>query len=533
VKIINPAMKETVKINLNQRLFDLDEDAYKTLKTYLDSLRKYFEKRPGEAEEILQDIEQRIAEILEQKLSSNKQVITIADIEETIGTMGTVDDITREAEDSEQQDFNTDDADEKKSTADDYNREYRRLHRDLESNILGGVCSGMAAFFNIDPVWIRLAFVLLLIANGIGLLVYLILWAAVPAARTTAQRLQMRGRPVTVENIQESVKSEYERVKDSFNKYSQSESFKRTRDTVNEVFTTFGQIFLAIIKIILIVIGVAMAIVLITLLLGFFGVIAAGWNFHTWQLPDIPFREHIGPMFHDITFFSIALLLVIMIPAVAILGGIIKLIFNVKTHYSVLSAFAWTIWSLALVFLIISVISGKDLINNSYKEKDEVILNINKSKPLYINIYDTILPDWKMGYYTFFGHEIIRNKINEKCYLKPSIYINTSDDSSMRMIIEKSSSILSFDDNIYSNYQYNWDQTDTTIILDNYFSIHEEDLWQLPGINVYVLVPEGKEIFIDKDLKELIKPIENGNYSVLEYNTRLIMKNNRLEPVIP
>ena len=96
-------MKETIKINLNQRLFDLDADAYGKLKNYLDSLRNYFNKKPGEADEILQDIEQRIAEILHEKIKNGKEVIILADIDEIIGMMGTIDDFARDSDTSEEE----------------------------------------------------------------------------------------------------------------------------------------------------------------------------------------------------------------------------------------------------------------------------------------------------------------------------------------------------------------------------------------------------------------------------------------------
>jgi hypothetical protein len=340
----------------------------------------------------------------------------------------------------------------------------------------------------------------------------------------------MKGRPVTVENIKESVKSEYERVKNNFNRYSQSESFKRTRDTANEIFTTLGQVFLVMIKVVLVIIFI---IALIVFLLVIIGVMANGWNFHTWPLSAIPFREHIGLVFHDISFFSIALMFVILIPVVSILAGIIKLVFNIRTRYGILSAFAWTIWSLALVFVIISLISGKNLVSNTYKEKDESLLELNDSKPLYINVDDSSLSGWKIEYYSFFGRDIIHNKINDVCYLEPRLYIRTSNDNSTRLVIEKTSTIPPFWDDNYQDFQYEWYQQDTMLVFDNYFKINEDDIWQLPGMNIFLYVPDGQKLFIDKSLKDLMENKDEEDYLTVDYNTRLIMENGRLKALNP
>ena len=157
-------MKETIKINLAQLLFDLDADAYTKLKDYLDSLKHYFEQSSEEASEILSDIEQRIAEILSEKLKDKKQVVTIADVDSVIEMMGTAEDFARESDASEE-DTSASQEKQKATSSDEYSKVHRRFYRDVDNNILGGICSGLAAYFNVDSVWIRLAFIVLLFIN--------------------------------------------------------------------------------------------------------------------------------------------------------------------------------------------------------------------------------------------------------------------------------------------------------------------------------------------------------------------------------
>jgi phage shock protein PspC (stress-responsive transcriptional regulator) len=522
-------MKETIKINLNQRLFDLDADAYNVLKGYLDSLRHYFDRKPGEADEIMQDIEQRIAEVLTDKLQGGKQVIVLADIEEVIKMMGTPADFDIEEDLNVEEDQKTDDSKNKWDT----HRDQRRLYRDLETNIIGGVCSGLAAYFNIDTVWIRLIFVILLFLNGIGAILYGILWAVVPGANTTAQRLQMKGRPVTVENIQESVKSEYEKVKDNLNSYSQSESFKRTRNTFLDILNSFGQILIVFFKVILIIIGVCIGISVVALILTFLGVFSFG-NFNT----GINFSNHLEPFLGNITLFSIALAAVIIIPAIAILNGIIKLVFNIKSRLPILSAFAWTLWSLALVFVIIALLSGKSIFYESIKQKDKVSLKLKQNKPLYINVKENSFSGWETGHLTLFGRDVVRDKVEDRCYFHPSVAIRSTDQEIASMVIEQSFSFPfseEFWDNheyhVWNEFEYKWSQDDTVLILDNYFGIEDERLWQLPGMRITIYLPEGQQIVLDDDIKDLIVDNYSENNSLPDFNTHLVMENDKLSKV--
>ena len=521
-------MKETIKINLNQRLFDLDADAYEKLKNYLDSLSGYLKLSGESADEILQDIEQRIAEILEEKFRKDKQVVTLEDIEEVIVMMGTVEDFARESELNEEDNETT----EKKyqsTSFDDYDREHRKLFRDSENNILGGVCSGLAAYFNIDSVWIRLAFVVLFFINLIGLILYVILWIVVPPAVTTAQRLKMRGRPVTVENIQESVKSEFHKVKDNFRNYSHSESFKKTRDSAGEVFSTVGNIFLVFLKVILILIGVGLFVAVVAIVLSFVATIMAGGTWHGWHFPDTHFWGQITPLFQNITLFTFALIGVILIPAIAILTGVIKLIFNIRSHNSILSAFAWTFWALALVFVIISLLSGEHVLSVGHQYKDKITLDVGKNKTLYIDIREELLYEGGLNYYTVFGKEIIRDKYSEICYLHPALSIKPSYNGEIKMELQYNSVIPDFEEDNRYDREYRWMLNDTILLLSDFLMVDEDDMWMLPGLQVILYLPEGQNIVMDRKVGEIYRSIDRKDevYS-LGFNEPLVMRNNKL-----
>ncbi|KKR33108.1 MAG: hypothetical protein UT64_C0015G0020 [Candidatus Falkowbacteria bacterium GW2011_GWF2_39_8] len=194
-------MKNAFSITLNGVVFMIEEDAQKKLSDYFDSIKKYY---GDDGEEIMSDIEANIAEKFKEKNKGNQQVVTLEEVEEIIKIMGTVNQIDEEdgndpvtAEESEGR--------EKGSR--------RRLYRDSEDVVLAGVCSGLAKYFSVDLLLIRLIFVILTIMNGLGLIIYLVMWLAVPLAKTSMQKLEMQGEPVNLNNIEELVKEKTEQIK--------------------------------------------------------------------------------------------------------------------------------------------------------------------------------------------------------------------------------------------------------------------------------------------------------------------------------
>ena len=195
-------MKITVSINLGGYFFNIDEDAYAELKLYLRNLELQFAGEES-ASEILSDIETRIAELFRARLTPYKQVISMDDVRYAISVLGSPEDIS--------------DPDEKQVHGKFSSHGYHRMYRDPDGRIFGGVCSGLAAYLNWDTLLVRILFAVMIFAFGVGIGLYLVLWIVVPEAKTTAQKLEMRGDPVTIENIKESVKSEFETVKKKMN----------------------------------------------------------------------------------------------------------------------------------------------------------------------------------------------------------------------------------------------------------------------------------------------------------------------------
>ena len=192
-------MKKTLSINLNGRVFNIDEDAYELLENYLQNLKSYFRKEQDSAE-IIRDFEARIEELFQERVRLGYNVISIEQVETIIERMG------------KPEDFGDGDFKSEESTAssnkEPINQEKpkKRFYRNIDNKMLGGVCSGISAYFGWDPLPVRIVFFILIFPTQLFMIpVYLILWIFMPAAITASQKLEMRGEAVTLENIGKTV----------------------------------------------------------------------------------------------------------------------------------------------------------------------------------------------------------------------------------------------------------------------------------------------------------------------------------------
>jgi len=347
-------MKKTININLAGFVFYIDEDAYETLQKYLNNIRTYLGNTEGR-EEIIDDIESRIAELFSEK---QKQVITLTEVNEVIEVMGQPEDYMSEEEPEE------------KTASQQSNK---RLYRDPDSTVLGGVCSGVGHYLNIDAVWIRLIF-LAMVWSGVSILFYFILWAIIPKAETTAQKLEMKGKAATFSNIEDYVRKGYENVKDDFKnvnfkgagekaKQGASGFFAFLGELISKLFAALGKLLSLIANIlgkllgvIILITTVALIIVLtVSFIIGSFIDINIGND-----LLVLPGFEFIGPdwggPFHPI-WYHISMILTFGIPAFSLLLFALQLLFkNMGRLSGSIKIGLLAVWMISLVsFIILSL----------------------------------------------------------------------------------------------------------------------------------------------------------------------------------
>ena len=246
-------MKKVTNISLAKIAFSIEEDAYEVLKEYLARIEAHFASIE-DGDEVLADIESGIAEKLTARLGKSANVATLDIIEEIIGEMGQVEDIVgNESEEAVYEENSQKESAQKEKT--DFSQ--KRLFRDLDNAILGGVASGIANYLSVDPVFVRLAFVIAIFFNGLGVIAYLILWLIVPAAKTTAEKYQMRGETITLSKIAERVQDSVETIRAQDTSGIQH-VWERVKEILNRIFIIAGMIIRFVFKVVKFVVGLAL-----------------------------------------------------------------------------------------------------------------------------------------------------------------------------------------------------------------------------------------------------------------------------------
>ncbi len=193
-------MKKALQISLARTLFTIEEDAYAALDAYLRSIRVHFAHTEGK-DEIIGDIEGRMSE---QFLETGKNIITFQEVEAVMISMGKVEDFERDTEEGEAT----------SSSTTDTNNAKKKFYRNPDDKIIAGVCSGIAAYLNVDVLWVRVSFVVLtIVTNGFGIIAYILLAVLTPEAKSSSQKLEMVGNPVTLATMSENVKEKIETVR--------------------------------------------------------------------------------------------------------------------------------------------------------------------------------------------------------------------------------------------------------------------------------------------------------------------------------
>ncbi|MEO8067932.1 MAG: PspC domain-containing protein, partial [Flavobacteriales bacterium] len=342
-------MKKTVTANISGTVFHIEEDAFLKLGRYLDSIRAKFTGTDGR-EEIMTDIEARIAELFQQRLEG-RNVVSIADVEHVIGIMG-------QPEDYETDEQATAGGAGAGSGGNDPTRTRKRLFRDPDDNWLGGVLGGVAAYLNMDVLWARLIFLLLLFPLSFGslLIVYVLMWILVPRADSTADRLQMRGEAVNVDNIKrvfeeggERFKKGAEQMADEARDLGKSWAPKgkawgrEAASVARSTGRTLGSVFAKIIGVLFLIIALCMFMGLLT---AFVGASWSNWG-GAWAQGDVGSIDLGGLLFASTThaiWFAVGAFILLAVPVIGLFIAGFRLLVDTRSP-------RWLGWSLCIAWL--------------------------------------------------------------------------------------------------------------------------------------------------------------------------------------
>lgn len=485
-------MNKTVNINLGGLVFHIDEDAYQKLTNYFEAIKRSLSNTSGQ-DEIIKDIEIRIGELISEKHSSDKQVISLREVEEIISIMGQPEDYRIEG-------------DEPINAEPIYtnNKITKKLYRDEENAAIGGVLAGLGHYFGIDKAILRVILLIMVFAGGTGVVAYIILWIAMPAAKTTSEKLEMRGEPVTISNIEKKVREEIDTLSEKL-KSTDFDKMKQEMKSNGEKFkNNFGEIIRSVLNIFAKVIGALMILCSLGVLVVFLiGVLAFG----TTNFPDFPFHSFVElGNFTDypVWFFGLLFYLAVSIPSVFVLLLGIKIIApNSKSIGSIAKYLLLAIWIIAIGILI--SIGVKQASEYAYDGRvfEKQTINLNPKDTLYIKFKNNDYYSNDINDYADF--KVTKDSLNQDVVYSNSIsfQIEKTDENLPFIKINKEAQGNSFENanTRAGKIKYGFKIIGNQLVLDNYLITELKDKYRDQKVEIKLYLPKGVLFKVNSSVK--------------------------------
>ena len=480
-------MNKTVTINLGGIVFHIDEDAYQKLSRYFDAIKRSLNNSSGQ-DEIIKDIEMRISELLSEKLVSDKHVIGLKEIDEVIAVMGQPEDYIIED-------------DSKNESAYQAYKKSKKLYRDKDKGMIGGVAAGLSHYLGIDVVWIRVLLLLFFFGFGTGILAYIILWIATPEAITTTEKLEMTGEPVTISSIEKKVREEFDSVSEKFknvdyDKYGNQikTGAERFGNTLSEIITTIFKVFAKFLGVILIISGFTVLFFL------FVGIFTLGTGFFI----EFPWQEFVNAgNFTDYPIWAFGLL---MFFAVGVpfffmtLLGFRLLSPNMKSIGSIAKYTLLALWIIAIAILISIGIQQASEVAYEGKTVQKETLNLTPTDTLQI----------KFRYNEYYTKDIDDNdnfRFVQDAGNNQLIYSNNisfeilkTDEKLAFIQIERTARGKSFQEakKRAEKIQFGYKLEGNQLILDNYLLSSVAEKFRDQEVIIYIYLPEATVFKVDE-----------------------------------
>lgn len=478
-------MNKSFSIHLGGSIFHIEEDAYLQLKAYLDTIKHNLNGDPG-TDEIMQDIEARIGEIFQSKMDERKSVILLRDVEDVIATMGKPEDYTMG-----------------ESKAEDYTEplrnKARRVYRDQDDALVGGVCSGLSHYFGWDPVILRLLAVALFFISGGGAFIgYLIFWGVVPAAQTTAEKLQMRGEPVNIDNIRKFVNDEAKQAAENINRFARNAGSNKRKGS--ESMYQFANILKRIFGLMSLLFGLGLGILLVVSL------VAADlqiFGSHSYQ----ELQNLIMPDENTLWLITIGAILAIGAPAVACIYNGIRLLVGNQRKLRGLSI------TLSILFVagIAMAIAGGINIGTEFKSEAQIpttiILDNITNDTLYIDVPEDSI---------FRG--VVNNRHHDPFELLSfngqrvhvgsgvSLIFETSDatsDYKVKVVKCSQGRNVGQASELADRIEYNYAIQNNHVMLPFVYDFPQGDKFRGQFVDITVIVPAGKYVHFGPDIHKI------------------------------
>lgn len=496
-------MNKTIQSNISGFVFHLDENAYSYLDQYLKSLQEKFKHEEGR-DEIIADIESRIAEIFKANMGSSREVVNMDDVKAVIEILGRPEDFESANEESAKNQTREDSYTEPKT---------KRIFRDPDNRQLGGVAAGIAAYLGIDPVIVR-ALWIIAVLTGFGVLAYLILWIIIPEAKTTSEKLMMKGQEINIDNIEKSIKKEFDAIKkkleETGNQIQKTEITKKTRGlgrSIESIFSSLAQIFLMLIKFVFKLIGaiiiLALVIVFAALLIALFG---TGLSFNGVYLGVSELMAYAHTLFANqfhlyvvyisivAVFFSILLSLILTSLKMMSIKGLdsrfIRIFLGLITGVSISILFGSGVWM------------ASKFSNQARYTEWHVIEELEKPDTLFISVQNHPKYEdygWNRNF-TWIVDE------GEQYLKQVRFSIKRSKDNQISMEIKKIAQGMSKSEarEQAHNIDYQYKIEGNQLQLNDYIRLLENEKFRNQKLEISLYIPEKQAIFLNENTLDIL-----------------------------
>ena len=506
-------MKKTISSSIGGIVFNVEEDAHAKLSAYIDAISASLRSSEGH-DEIMTDIESRIAEILQQKMGSYKQVVTLTEVDEVIGIMGNP------------EDFGTPGGETKQQASGTSGSQYgysgrRRVYRDTDDKVFLGVCSGLSHHFDVDPIWLRLAFGLSIFIGGFGLILYILLAIITPKARTSAEKLEMMGEPVDVNNIRKIIEDEMDHFKKKVKDFGNDIRDGRGRDHAKEFGKNMGDFFnsagrgagnmvVGIIKVIATFVAVIIAIVFGALLIGLIVSLTSGVNVINIEGGNGHMMNYSVHSFLDMLSVTGGMRVVLLtgiflflgIPLLAIIMRFGRAAAGRRQPFQWFTISASILWSAGWILMIIGIAAVFGHFSVSDFNRNDVVLNPQPAKMLYVKMDNKHI-----------GNDIIElDSLNlyiagqDEFRGNPSLCIEQSPDSNYHLVLTKIARGINKAeaDEFAESIDYNYANRDSTLTLDPYFSLEINKGWRRQRLALSLEIPLTKSVDLPEGIDHIL-----------------------------
>ena len=482
-------MKKTVNINLAGTFFHIDEDAFAKLSRYLEAVKKSISDPVG-GDEIIQDIEARIAELFSERLEINTQVISTRELDAIIKIMGQPEDYIMD-EDAAQTNSATGNQTKGETTSN------KQLFRDSDNKFIAGVCSGLGHYLGLEVIWVRLFWIFLsFVTTGFGVIAYLLFWILVPGAETTSEKLKMTGEPINISNIEKKFNEGYQKVSQNIKNVDYDKYEEKIKKGSATFFDSLGAILSTVFKIGIKFFGL---LIVIAGLLGLISILIGMTVFGTFGIYDtgvtgMDIYQLIDTTNTPIWIVTLIITLIAGIPLLLLFILGLKIMFpNIKSIGTPVKITLTILWIAAISILVI--LGARQAIDRAFENNfsTQTPLSINMQTPLKLSMYNN--DTYSFEAYRRSGLEIKPDANGNKVLYSSDIrlIVRSTDEKFGKIVLNKIASGKDYKQAKARaqaiDFKYNFNKNTNELILDGYFLTDITNKYRDQQIEVILYLP--------------------------------------------